>query len=223
MKRYACIALILLRTASAHAQSTERDAQARAAAEGGAALFRDKDFVGAASQFRAAHELNGDPSYLFNAAQAYRHAGDCAQAADYYARFLAEVPDPPNADKVRAWYASQLECAKPSSQPPPPTPQQPIPAPAIAPTRGHRALTIGLAVASAGAFAVGGFFVWDARYLDNQRDAALAACTVGTPCSAAVITDYDHRGSRANTLGLFGLGVGTLALATSAALFMWTW
>src|SRR5262249_7162093 len=103
MRSAAAMVTISLGVASAYAQPSDRDAQARAAADEGAARFHDKDFAGAAKHFKDAYELNQDPSYLFNVAQAYRHAGDCVNAAEYYRRFLAEVPHPPNEDMVRAW------------------------------------------------------------------------------------------------------------------------
>jgi hypothetical protein len=125
--RFGWIAAVLVLVAtSAHAGPAE-DAKAKAAADEGTALFGKNDFAGAATKFRDAYDFNHDPSYLFNIAQAYRHAGDCVRSSDFYGRFLAEVPHPPNEDKIRVWYASESKCAKErtAAQPVEPAKQEP--------------------------------------------------------------------------------------------------
>ncbi|HUS30816.1 MAG TPA: hypothetical protein VMZ53_20035 [Kofleriaceae bacterium] len=107
----ALVVVLAVAGSSVHADPAA-DAKAKVAADAGAALFGKNDFAGAAKKFREAYDLNHDASYLFNIAQAYRHAGDCIRSADYYGRFLAVVPHPPNEDKIRVWYASELQCAK---------------------------------------------------------------------------------------------------------------
>ena len=219
MIRVVLIAVVLATTA--HAQAPDRAAEARAAADAGAALFNANDYAGAVAKFKEAYELDADPSYLFNIAQAYRHANDCVNAADYYGRFLAEVTDPPNAEKIRGWYAQQSECAKQRKTPPPSEP--PPPPPPTEPTSGRPlGLTLALAGVSVASFAVGGFFVWDANYLGKQRDSVLAMCSVAQPCSSAAVNDYDRRGSRANTIAAIGFAVGGVALAASATVYLLT-
>jgi tetratricopeptide (TPR) repeat protein len=232
MKRMALAIMLAATTARAQpAQPApeDRDAQARAAADEGAARFAQNDYAGAIAKFKEAHDLNRDPSYLFNIGQAYRHAGDCVNAADYYGRFLNEVPDPPNAEKIRAWHTSQLDCAKalapkqdkPIAQPPPQPPSREPTAPDPERDRGGRGgITLALAGAGVAASAVGGFFLWDSRYLHRQRDALLADCTIAAPCSGGLVDDYDRRGKRANTIAIIGLAVGGIALGTSAVLFV---
>jgi len=210
----------------------DKDAKAKAAADAGAALFQANDFPGAAAKFQEAYDLNHDASYLFNIAQVYRHSGDCVRAADYYGRFLGEVPHPPNEDKIRVWYASAMQCAKEraSSEPPkqespkqePPKQEPPKQAPVVKPVESsrHRGLVIGLAATSAVAFAVGGFYVWDSGYLESQRTSFLAGCSTTNHCSSAVVNDYDDRGSRANTIAIVGFAAGGVALAASAAIYV---
>ena len=219
--------------ATAHADGPQ-DAHAHEAADAGAALFANNDFAGAAAKFREAYDLNHDPSYLFNVAQAYRHAGDCVGAADYYGRFLADVPHPPNEDKIRSWYAAQLQCAKehaaappeppkqepPKPEPPRSEPPKPEPLPVTQSDRGHRGLALALAGTGAVALGVGGFFAWDAHYLAGQRDALLARCSAAAPCLPAVVSDYDRRGSRASTIAIVGFAGGALAIAAGATLFV---
>ena len=215
-------ALVLVLAAVAHADP-EQDAKAKQAADAGAALFQANDFAGAVSKFQEAYELNHDPSYLFNVAQAYRRANDCVHAAEFYRRFLDQVPHPPNETKIRGWYGTAQQCAKEHGQvdTPPTTElvkQQPAP-PAPPHADSHLGFAIGLAATSAVAFGIGGFFAWDSSYLEDHRKAFLAGCTASNPCSAAVVNDYDGRGSRANTIAVVGLVAGVATLATGAALY----
>jgi hypothetical protein len=223
-----CALLVLLVATSAHADP-QADEKAKAAANAGAALFQKDDFKGAATKFEEAYAINRDPSYLFNIAQAYRHGGDCVRAADYYGQFLSAVPHPPNEEKIRVWYASQMECAKEKSagtepKPEKPKPDEPKPDEPIkvtpAPSGGHRGLAIALAGTSVAAFAVGGFFTWDAGYLSDRRAAFLDRCSAVNRCSSAVVNDYDRRGSRARTLAIVGFAAGGVALAASATLYL---
>src|SRR5437868_2731123 len=77
-------------------------ATAAAAYREGQRHYTAGDYPGAAASFLAAYDADPDPVYLFNAAQAFRFAGDCAQAATHYRRFLAAVASAPNLDRVRA-------------------------------------------------------------------------------------------------------------------------
>ena len=209
---------LVVGVAIAHAQPADREARARALAEEGTARFQQYDYAGAVAKFKEAFELNADPSFLFNIAQAYRLAGDCPNAADYYGRFLTEVPDPPNAEKIRGWHTSQVECAKARAkreQPPPPPP----PPPTEEPRSGRLGLVIAFGATSAVGFGFGTFFLWDAIYLKSQRADFIDNCSVASPCPAGVVNDYDARGSRANALAAIGMTVGGVALAATAAVY----
>src|SRR5688572_12590649 len=217
----AILVTLLLSVAIASADPKRAQAVADAATE----LFKKDDFTGAAKKFEEAYALARDPGYLFNIAQAYRQAGDCVRAADYYGRFLSEVPHPPNEDKIRVWYASQMQCAKeraatteppkqeppkqepPKQEPPkqePPkqeSPRQELPPPPPKEQGGPRTgLALALVGTGVAALAVGGFFAWDVQYLEDQRRAVQMECTTERRCSAARINDYDRRGARANAL-----------------------
>ena len=241
MIRFAILAAVI--AAPTLARADDRDAQAHAKADEATALFNKDDYAGAAAKFAEAYELNHDASYLFNIAQAYRHAGDCTRAADYYARFLAEVPHPPNESKIRGWYAAQSACAKqhattvvepPKPEPPPmpappppppppaerPAPEPPAPQPAVAQTHGHRAAAFALLGGGGIALGLGGFFAWDAHYLGNQRDALLSRCSTQMPCSSALVRDYNDRGSRANLLSITGFVAGGAAIAAGVTVLM---
>jgi hypothetical protein len=213
----------------AHADPQD-DAKAKAVANEGVALFEANDFAGAANKFREAYELNRDPSYLFNVAQAYRLGSDCVRSADYYGRFLATVPHPPNEDQIRVWHASELKCAKERvandpRKPPPPGPKtQQVPPPTQPATTSPRSRPLGLVVTLAAVgvvgLGVGGFFAWDSAYLNDRRQEFIEGCSMDNRCSATVVNDYDRRGSRANTLAIVGFAAGGAALAASAAVFV---
>jgi hypothetical protein len=218
---------VVARTAHADRQ---QDAAAKAVANAGVALFEANDFVGAANKFREAYDLNRDPSYLFNVAQAYRLGGDCVRSADHYGRFLAAVPHPPNEAQIRVWYASELECAKEraANQPVEPLSQsstrttpshEPSPAPP-APRSRRIGLALTLAATGVVGLGVGGFFAWDSVYLKDQRQAFLDRCSTQDRCSAAVVNDYDRRGSRANTIAIIGFAAGGAAFAAGAVIFV---
>jgi tetratricopeptide (TPR) repeat protein len=239
LARVAALVIVLAAVASA---DPEQDAKAKAAADAGAALFAANDFAGAVGKFQEAYDLNHDASYLFNIAQAYRHANDCVHAADYYFRFLELVPHPPNEDKIRGWYSAARTCAdehKPAVVPPPkpeppkpeppkpePPKQEPLPPPPPPPptppptTSSHRGLVVGLGAAGVVALGAGTFYAWDSSHLDDHRKAFLAGCSRSNQCSAAVVNDYDSRGSRANTLAIVGFAAGGVALAAGAAIYV---
>jgi tetratricopeptide (TPR) repeat protein len=234
MKSVLAVLLLAVTVASADPQ---KDAQA--AADAGAALFKQDDFIGAAKKFEEAYGLVRDPSYLFNIAQAYRHGGDCVRAADYYGRFLSEIPHPPNEDKVRVWYASQLQCAKEKAatlpveepvepEPPKPEPAKPEPLPPEPPEpepakpSGGNGKIIAYTLGGVGvaALAFGGFFAWDAQYLEDQRRDLQKRCTTEQRCDADRINNYDRRGSRANKLMIAGFAVGGAAIAAGVTVYI---
>jgi hypothetical protein len=204
----------------------------------GEARFKRGDFAGAVEQFKIAYDFDPDPGYLFNIAQAYRFANDCVHAAKYYRLFLDRVPNPPNATKIRGWYASSEACA--SSNAPVPQVVQPsdpeILKPGIgferAPPRpgaggaprvrddviveerpSRRGLVVVAFATGAAALGTAGFFTWHAGNLEDDRARALATCTRSNPCDANTVTEIDARGKRANLIAKLGYGVGGAAIA----------
>jgi len=161
-------------------------AQDKGGAEPGAAeLYRRgreaydrQDYAEAAELFTRCHARSGDPSLLFNIAQAERLAGDCAAAADHYRRFLAEVPDAPNRADAEAKLADMERCAE--ARTPPPAPSSPPPAAAVvAPPPAPAAQSpsrAGLWAAGAGGLALGvsAFFWYRAWDADRELDALFA-------------------------------------------------
>jgi hypothetical protein len=108
--------LVCVLTLAAGLAAREARAQPKAEASArfaeGASKYDAADYLGAADKFKDAYASDPDPSYLFNIAQAYRFANDCADAADYYRRFLVAVSQPPNVDKVKGWLRDEEMCAR---------------------------------------------------------------------------------------------------------------
>jgi tetratricopeptide (TPR) repeat protein len=208
MKSLAIGILVVLAT-SALAQP--KKVEAETAYKAGQALYGKDDYEGAAKQFRAAYDLDPDPVYLFNIAQAYRLAKRCADAAEYYRKFLVEAKKAPNEDVVKQYIVEVDACAKQqaaAAQPtiePPPVEPQPVSEPP--PVEGHRSggtkRLIGYGVTGAGAIGVGLGFFFMTR-VSHWEDVANKACRPGE-CTWDETTmdkrdDADKKGKRAEKL-----------------------
>ena len=98
--------------------------EAEASYKQGQTLYLKADYIGAAHHFKRAYDLDPDPVYLFNIAQAYRLAQKCKESSEYYNRFLVEANKPPNEEAVKSYIVEVDACAKA---------QEPVPAPIAAP------------------------------------------------------------------------------------------
>lgn len=67
-----------------------------------AVLYREGQFGLAAERLRRAHDLHPDPSLLYNLGRALDAAGEPAEAADAYARYLDAEPESPRRGEVEA-------------------------------------------------------------------------------------------------------------------------
>jgi len=72
--------------------AAQRIERARGHFDRGQSLFNRAQYAAAALEFQAAYELQPLALLLWNAAQAYRKAGDDAQAVEYYKRYLDADP-----------------------------------------------------------------------------------------------------------------------------------
>jgi hypothetical protein len=196
----------------------------------GQQFFEAGAYLDAAAKFEAAYELGHDPAFLYNIAQAYRLARVCAKAADYYQRFFAAVPNPPEAEKIRGFADESAACAREQAPKPLPPPPQPPPAPRPSPVitpqapstdRGASKRIAGIAAASSGAalVAVGGYFTWSASDLAAQRTSLCQSCT-WTPERDATARDLDRRGHRAASLAIASYTIGGAALAAGVVLYL---
>jgi tetratricopeptide (TPR) repeat protein len=226
------LCVLLCSLGVAHAQTptqTAAKATATDAYREGQRRYAAGEYAAAAAGFLAAYDADPDPVYLFNAAQAFRFAGDCVQAASYYRRFLSTVASAPNLDRVRANLDEMDACAKrlappqPSAAPhsPPPSTAPPVTATAPAPPRGDPGATrrhIGLALGAGGlaAAAVGVWFHHDVGYFEQR----VADCTPARPCSAEQVDRWNDRGHRASTVAIASYSVAGAALVGGAALYL---
>ncbi len=211
-------ALLVGATAGGGARAQEKDS---AAGPGAAELFRlgkqaydRQEYARAAELFTRCHARSGDPSLLFNIAQAERLAGDCAAAAGHYRKFLAEVPDASNRPDAEAKLADMERCvaARSPDSPPPPAPvavasvaREPEASPAAG------ASSAGLWVAGGGGLALGvsAFFWYRAWDADRELDELFADGGVYD----AHHQDLADRIDTSRTLAIVTGAVGAAAIA----------
>lgn len=93
-----CAALPALAQAQGDAAARER---AREMARGATAEYNLSHFEEALRRFEAAYEVFPAPQLLFNIGQCHRELGHHERAVFFYERYLAEMPDAPNAATVR--------------------------------------------------------------------------------------------------------------------------
>ena len=85
----------------AWAQDQERDIEkAKERFKVGKTAFDAGEYKKAAEAFLDAYQYSGRSELLFNVAQSYRRAGELREAETYFQKYLEEMPDAPNADKV---------------------------------------------------------------------------------------------------------------------------
>lgn len=213
----------------------------------GQEAYKKQNFTLAAAKFAAAYDADPDPVYLFNAAQAFRLANDCVRAADYYARFLAKVPNPPNGDKIRGWSDEMTKCArdrdlaKPATIPTTPTtptttpatthdPAAPVDGVSVRPDQtpsdpdahahsSYRTPGLVLLGARAAALVAGGVFAYGWHKAQADSD---AVC--GQPCMMwdagfnARLADDKSKARRDSALAISGFALGGALVATGAIL-----
>jgi tetratricopeptide (TPR) repeat protein len=134
--RWIPVACILLWATTVRADA---NAEARLHFENGTAHYALGEFSQAADEYQAAFRLKQDPALLYNAAQAYRLAGNREKALILYRNYVLLFPHEQNVDEVREQVAKlrqELAAAAPSQparqlpEASPPAPPAPAPAPA---------------------------------------------------------------------------------------------
>jgi tetratricopeptide (TPR) repeat protein len=127
--------------------SAAQSSAARKAYEAATAAFGLGHYADAAEKYEKAFSLHPDPALLYNAAQAFRLAGNSKRALELYRNYLRLYPDGSNADEARVQVSALGKVvegeappasASPPASPPPSAPLAPAPvAPiAAAPTPG---------------------------------------------------------------------------------------
>lgn len=232
MNRLAPIALLVALASPAVADPAKDKAIAEFAE--GQRLFKAKDYAKAAEHFKAAFAADADPVYLFNVAQALRHAKQCAESHDYYERFLAAAgAAATNRDKVEGWMAEVKLCAaaqkpvEPDPVIPPTTPprleppkDKVDPPPTSEPGRGRRRggiVAIAGGVVAAGA---GVLFVRRVAVAERDREALCPAPCAWDATFASREKKIDDRGKLSSTLAVASFATGGAALVAGVLLYV---
>ncbi len=105
------VAALLAAGGAARAQPDDPQARSRVLYEEGSRAYKAGDYPRAIEKFLAAYDLSRAPAILFNIAQAYRLAGSCDRALEYYRRSLDEEPDASNRDEVEERIDEMQTCA----------------------------------------------------------------------------------------------------------------
>ena len=144
-----------------------------------------EDYAAAAKQFKAAHDLDPDPVYLFNIAQAHRLAKQCKDAGDYYRRYLDAAKRAPNADAVKDYITEVDDCAKAQAPvivapPPAPPPVVEVTQPVVRdePPRSNKRL-VGYLVGVACRWSGGSLFAKQVSGCERPAASCPSPCNVG--------------------------------------------
>ena len=89
---------------------------ARQSYQEGSRLYAEGKYAEAIAAFEKAYEAYPAAALLFNLAQAYRLLGPehCAEALDYYERYLSEDPNTPDRDQILVHMAEMRGCTRAS-------------------------------------------------------------------------------------------------------------
>lgn len=136
------VAAMVLALVSSAGAAEEKKTEARRLYDEATAAFGVGNYAEAAEKYEGSFKLHPDAALLYNAAQAYRMAGNQQRALQLYRNFVRLYGDNPRAEDARN-HAAALEKAiatgKPAAVAPPPTgtpadPAMVTPSPELAPT-----------------------------------------------------------------------------------------
>jgi tetratricopeptide (TPR) repeat protein len=227
MKRWLVFALLAC-SASASADppaAPSADQQAAALYDEGKRHFDIGEYAAAIASWKQSYLLSNEPLLLFNIGQAYRLAGNCAEANRFYGNYKRANPTPPNAAELEqatskcagvapatgdaeSDAAPKATAATPPVEPViahPPTPPAPPPTPLVDDTAGHGLRLAGLIAIGAGA--ADGVVAIVAGAKASSEASTVAGQRTGTPWSAALAADQASGQSwqtRARVLGAIG-------------------
>jgi tetratricopeptide (TPR) repeat protein len=236
MRPSLAIAAVLL-SLSLHAYAEPDKNAANAEAASAQKLYEDSQYHDAAGHFARAYELDPQAAYLFDAAQAYRFAKECASSAKFYRQFLevAKQQQAQNLDKVKHYIAEMDQCAKPPAtkppEPPPDTghtepahaepaepPHQPPPPPIVDtspadPGSTQRKIGLGLGAVGAAALVTGVVFTFKVRGDE-------ISCSPAHTCTQGEIDNANKNGPSDERYEKIFYAVGGVALAGGIALYL---
>lgn len=198
----------------------QSEARARQLYGEAVAHYRAAEYAPAIDLFRQAYEASPAPGLLFDLAQAYRLAGDCEHASEYYRRYLDADPTASNRSIVETLLPSTETCAADRARhsPPPVLRIQPVaettPAAAseldVRPPPRSLAFPLTL-IAEGTATVAGAALVWSAhREYDDLEHSCAPRCQP---------SEWD--GPRAREWVGYGLVVGGGVALTATMIFHW--
>ena len=247
--RQPTLALLLWLVANGNLASAGGDDsrwQAQTHHKSGQRLYDAGAYESAALEFAEAYRLSGSSALLFNVGQAYRLAGKCLLARDFYTRYRDQDPRAIERTNVVERIAEMERCIaqQPASgQPAPPSSPAPEPSDAIQPTTavarsqpirsetsplpavGRRAPTrdgsgrrwSGGILASGGALLAGtGVYLW-LRAVTRADELSHEFATGGEWSSEA--GQREDAIDRDRGLGMLFTGIGGLAITTGTVLY----
>lgn len=223
--RLTLIAALLALAAPVHADPDKTAGAAEAQA--GQKLYEDNQFKDAAAHFAHAYELDPQPAYLFDAAQAYRFAKDCTNAAKLYRQFVDVAKQAQNLDKVKRYITEMDECStvQPSAPQPvqprvePTPPQEPLPprdVPDGDPGAGKRHLGIALGVLGVVGIAAGVHYTIEVGKDNDNAD----SCRSTSSCSMMRINQVNSDGDKHHWLAVGGYSLGGAAIVGGIVLYV---
>ena len=129
-----CLAVTLLAIAlSGRPAPAAEPSAARQAYDEATAAFGLGHYAEAAEKYETAFSLRPDPALLYDAAQAYRLAGNRPRALELYRNYLRLYPDRQNADEARNQVAALTKAIEEEKALPPSPPVAAAPATALPP------------------------------------------------------------------------------------------
>jgi tetratricopeptide (TPR) repeat protein len=177
--------------------------------------YQLREYDQAILAFKESYRQSRRPQLLFNIAQAYRLAGDCASAARFYRTFLDAAPVADPAPVEARIHQMQICAARPRParvvplRPPPP------------PRRDAWAVT-GWVIAGSGVVTgiVGGYLLVAAQ---SRADQLAGACTPALPCDWRVVASINDARQRDQRWGEGLLVGGGLLAAAGVGIVVWRW
>ena len=129
-----CLAVTLLAIAlSGRPAPAAEPSAARQAYDEATAAFGLGHYAEAAEKYETAFSLRPDPALLYDAAQAYRLAGNRPRALELYRNYLRLYPDRQNAEEARNQVAALTKAIEEEKALPPSPPVAAAPATALPP------------------------------------------------------------------------------------------
>jgi hypothetical protein len=191
--------------AASTARADEQVQRAKQLADEGRRFHSEGHYAAAIAAYKDAYVLAPRAGLLFNLAQAYRLAGDCAEAAWMYQRFLASAPSSEQSSLARHHLARVEPCLHP---------QHPLPDPPPPPGAREKEIGVWLAAGGGGAIILGAVFAIDAHHAESEINGAYH---IDDP--TINVRDLDEHGQRSAALAKVFLIGGAVAVVSGGVFY----